>query len=132
MRTLEELQEAVRYSLNDDNQRTDLTEGLMRVINLRKDSSSAIDCEAALCKMYDETNSRKHTYTVMKDAVKEQYFKNEIREAECDYRSREINKELAVLRLRTKVLGFSLRIIDLEGLVGKKRFNELQNKISWN
>lgn len=127
MRTLEELQEAVRYSLNDDNQRTNLTEGLMQVINLRKDSSSAIDCEAVLRKMYDETNSRKCTYTAMKNAVKKQYSQNEIREAEYDERSRKINKELVVLRLRTKVLGFSLRIIDLEGLVGKKRFNELQN-----
>lgn len=127
MRTLEELNVAVRYSLNDDNQCTSLTEGLMQVINFCKDSSSAIDCETALCKMYDETNSRKRTYTAMKDAVKEQYFKNEIREAEYDERSRKINKELAVLRLRTTVLGFSLRIIDLEGLVGKKRFNELQN-----
>ena len=124
MRTKEELLKAVNLSLDDDNKRTPLTTQLYQIINLRECCFDTSDYERRLREMYTENELYYNKYSKQRKELKDNQLKVPISKIDYDATMSNYNRHLTISRMRRKVLGFVLGDVNIEVLIGSKKYHE--------
>lgn len=122
MRTKEELLKAVNLSLDDDNKQTPLTTQLYQVIHLLDCFNDTLACSSLICGMYKENEFQYNKYIKQRKELKDNQKTMPISKIDFDATLSHYNKMLATLRMRRKVLGFSLGEVSIDVLIGHNKY----------